>query len=123
MVCRTADREGAGDECTDRRGSTPEYAALSARFRGRTADASGACGPWQDGAGRGTTGEPCGVRPAAGPARPDQPAGTAGEGATARAGTCAVGPDDGVPVHVLPRRGPADGQRSGRPPGVRAVRA
>ena len=43
------------------------------------------------------------------PDRPDpiEPAGGAGEVAGAGAGADPVGPDDGVPVHLLPRRGTA----------------
>ena len=58
--------------------------------------------------------------PAAGPARPARAAGGAGQGAGAGAGPGAVGPDDGLPVHLLPRRGAADGQRPGHHPGIRA---
>ena len=60
--------------------------------------------------------------PRAGPARPDRPAGGAGRDAGAGAGPGPVGPDDGLPVHLLPRRGAADGQRPGHDPGDRAGR-
>ena len=60
-----------------------------------------------------------------GPGRPDpvglleEQAATAGAGA----GADPAGPDDGVPVHLLPRRGAADGQRPFPYSGVRAGRA
>ena len=86
-------------------------------------DARRARSPGQGGAGRGATRQPRGVRPAQGPAGPDRPPGGTGEDAGPRPGAGPVGPDDGLPVHLLPRRGPADGQRPGHHPRLWAGRA
>ena len=129
VVCRGAQRAGAGeqrgadDECSDGWGCAPKYTRytpLPAGVGAGPADSGGARCAGEGGAGRGAAGEPCGVRPGAGPARPDRPAGGAGEVAGAGAGADPAGPDDGLPVHVLPRRGAADGQRPFPYSGVRA---
>ena len=123
VTCGPASERGADDESADSRGSCPACAAVPARYGAGTADPGRAGRPGQGGPGRGAAQQPCGVRPAAGPARPDRPAGRAGQVARARAGAGPVRADDGVPVHLLPRGGAADGQRPGHHAGVRAGRA
>ena len=84
------------------------------------ADPGGERRQGQGGPGRGPPHPARGVRGGPGPARPDRAAGGAGGHPGARAGAGPLGPDARLPVHLLPRGGPADGQRPGHHAGLRA---
>jgi hypothetical protein len=100
-------RSDPADRCAPhhRAQSAARRPALKAQARWRVAGALG--GPRDS----------CAVvDPAAGPTSPMVLPGRAGAGASVGP----AGPDGGVPVHVPPRRSPADGQRPGRPSCLRA---
>ncbi len=96
---------------------------VPARLRARAPDRRRARGPGKAARAEVPRESHAAARAALGPARPGQPAGGAVGRPGAGAGPGPLRPDAGLAVHLLPRGGPADGQRPGRHAGHRAGRA